>query len=210
MGGEGAQALLDALLIPDIREYIVKNCQLRALESRNVEAGLSHEGKKPHGFQGNRLASGIGSGHDQQIKILPQPYVDGHDLLRIQQRVPPVLDSDMAFRIEDGAGGLHISGEHGPGEDKIQSHHQAVIVGQQFQVSGGGLAEGGQHLFYFLLFFDLQLPVFVIQLDYSHGLHKERGTGGALVVDHTGHLVAVLGFYGKTVPPVPHGDHRVL
>lgn len=38
--------MLDALLITDIREYLVKNGKLGSVKRRDLQTGLSHQGKQ--------------------------------------------------------------------------------------------------------------------------------------------------------------------
>ena len=42
VGGEGTQALLNALLVPDVREHILKHGQLGAVEGGDVKLSLIH------------------------------------------------------------------------------------------------------------------------------------------------------------------------
>ncbi len=71
VGGEGAEALLNALLVADVREHLGKDGQFGAVQGRDVKACLAHQGEKPHGFQGDRLSAGVGAGDDEQIKSSP-------------------------------------------------------------------------------------------------------------------------------------------
>ena len=127
MAGEGAEALLNALLVPDVGEHFVKNRQLRALPRGNVKAGLTHEGEKAYGLEGNGLASGVGAGDNQQIEVLSQPKVDGNHLGRVQQGVASVLDVDIAPVVEDGSAALVVAGQGGLGENEVQLGKQLHI-----------------------------------------------------------------------------------
>ena len=140
MRGERTEALLDTLFVPDVREDIVEYGKLGALKGRDMEPGLSHEGKKPHCFQRDGLSSGVGSGNDQQIKIISQADADRNDFLRVQQGVTAVLNADPPLVVEDRSGGVHVSGQRGFGEDKIQADQQFVIFGDQFHGLSRGFA----------------------------------------------------------------------
>ena len=50
MGRKGTEALLNTLLIPDIRKHLVKYGKLGAVEGRDVKPRLSHQGKQPDCF----------------------------------------------------------------------------------------------------------------------------------------------------------------
>ena len=51
MRGEGTQALLNALLIPDVRIDLMENGKLRTVQGGNMKAGLPHQAEKPRCFQ---------------------------------------------------------------------------------------------------------------------------------------------------------------
>ena len=82
MRGKGTQTLLNALFIPDVRKDLRKDGKLGAVQSRNVKSCLPHQGKESHCFQGNRLSTGVRTGHHQEIKVLSQVNVNRNHLLR--------------------------------------------------------------------------------------------------------------------------------
>ncbi len=124
--------------------------------------------------------------------------------------MPAVFDVNAPFLIENGHGGIHILCKHGSGKDKIQTDQQFVIFCDQLHIFCRSLAEGGQYLLNLPLLPDLQLFVFVVQTDDSHGLDEEGGAGGTLVMDHARHLIAVFRLHRQAVPAVPHGDDCIL
>ena len=74
MTGEGGEALLDALLIADIREYLLKHRQFRSRIRRHLQARLGHQGKQAYRLQGYGFTAGIRAGNDQGIEpffVLP-------------------------------------------------------------------------------------------------------------------------------------------
>jgi len=77
-GREGAEALLNALLVADIRVDALKHRQCGAWGCRDMQARLGHEAEQAHRFQGDRLAPRIRPGDDQNMEILTQPNVNGH------------------------------------------------------------------------------------------------------------------------------------
>ncbi|MPN43950.1 hypothetical protein SDC9_191511 [bioreactor metagenome] len=50
VGGEGGQALLDALLVADIGKDVFKNRDLASLVGANLQTGGRHRAEKPDGF----------------------------------------------------------------------------------------------------------------------------------------------------------------
>ena len=87
VGGEGGQRLLDALLISDVRVDIVKDGQLTVIPGGNVQACLSHERQQAAGLEGDRLAAGVGTGHDQEVVVLSQADINGDDGILVQKGV---------------------------------------------------------------------------------------------------------------------------
>ena len=84
VGGEGAQALLDALLVPDIRKNLPEHGKLRPVLGRDMKAGLSHQAEQSRGFQGNRFSARIRPGDDEKVIIPAQTDIDGNGFLFIQ------------------------------------------------------------------------------------------------------------------------------
>ena len=87
MRRKGGKALLDALLVADIRQHMVKDGKTGAIRRRHKQPAHGHQGEKPQRLEGDRLAAGIGAGDDQGIEIAAQPDVDGDDFIPGDQRV---------------------------------------------------------------------------------------------------------------------------
>ena len=84
VGGEGAQALLDALLVPDIRKNLPEHGKPGPVLGRDMKAGLSHQAEQSRGFQGNRFSARIRPGDDEKVIIPAQTDIDGNGFLFIQ------------------------------------------------------------------------------------------------------------------------------
>ena len=97
-----------------------------------MESGLSHQGQKAGGLQGDGFTAGVGAGDDEQVVFLAQSDRDGHDLLRIQQRVAAFLNIDAPVFIEFRPGGLHILCQPRFGENEVESGQNLIILGQLF------------------------------------------------------------------------------
>ena len=105
-----------------------------------MKPGLSHQRQKSHGFQGYGLSAGVGAGDDQQMKFLSQMDIDGNYPVFVDQRVAALADVDITVRVEQGAGGLLIHGQRGPGKNEIQLREGFQIVLDGLPVLGGQLA----------------------------------------------------------------------
>ena len=131
MGGEGTERLFNALFVSDIRVYLMKNGKLAPVEGGNVKSRLSHKCEKAHGFQGDSLAAGVGTGDDQKIKIVPQTDVYGYSLLLMDERMAGFAQVDAALLIKDRLASVHIHGERASGKNKIKLHHKFQVKGDR-------------------------------------------------------------------------------
>ena len=83
MRRECTEALLNALLVSNIGIYIMKYGKLGTVQCRNVKPRLPHQSKKSNGLKRNRLATGIRSGDNEEIKCIPQCKRDRNDIFLI-------------------------------------------------------------------------------------------------------------------------------
>ena len=141
MGGEGGQALLDALLVTDVRQHPFVNGHFTAVPGGDVQAALGHQGQQTQCFQRNSLTAGVGAGDDQGIKSAPQFDVDGHRRFFVQQRMAGLPQADQAVSPHLGPDGVHFVAQFAPGKDQVQLH-QGVVVPLDVPPVGGGI--GGQ------------------------------------------------------------------
>ena len=210
MRRERRQALLNALLVSDVRKNLLEHRQLRALEGRNEETGLAHKLEQSHGLQTNRLAAGIRSRDHQKRKRIAQIHRNGHHRLRINEGMPAVLDVNVVAVIKARLHGMHAARQLCPGEDEVQLRQQLRIP---LNFTGIGIhrcRQCLQHLLDLPLLICLQLPDFVVQPHDADGLNKQGRARRALVMDHARKLRLVLRLHRKTVAAVPHGNDGFL
>ena len=122
MGGEGGQALLDALLVAHVSQDAAEHSQAAAAVGRDVQAALSHEAQQTDGLQGDSLAAGVGAGDDQGVKCVSQLYGDGHRLGLIQQGMPGPVQADTAPLPQLRAAGVQLIAQLSAGENHIKVH----------------------------------------------------------------------------------------
>ena len=120
VGGEGGQALLDGLLVANVRVHFLKGGKLRAHGPRNVQAALGHQGHEAQGFQGDGLAAGVGACDDQRGKLLTQPQGAGHHRVPGNERMPDAHQVDDAVLVHLGPHAVQFPAEHALGKYKIQ------------------------------------------------------------------------------------------
>src|SRR5437762_2771251 len=89
---EGAEALLDALLVADVREDVLEDDGPRAVVYGEVEARLGHEGEQANGLEGDSFPARVRPGDDQHAEAVAQFDRDGHHVAR-KARAAGVLDT---------------------------------------------------------------------------------------------------------------------
>ena len=91
---EGAQALLDALLVADVGIDPLEDAEPAALVGGDQQARLRHEREQADGLERDRLAAGVGAGDDDDVGIVVEIDVDGHDRFGVEQRVAGAVQVD--------------------------------------------------------------------------------------------------------------------
>ena len=210
VGGEGGQALLDALLVSDVGVDIPEEGELASVAGRDMEAGHAHELEEADGLEGDGLAAGVGTRDDDHVVVGAQLDIDGDDLFGVDQGMAALADVDVIFVIKDRPGRILLHGQVGAGKDEIQLGHVFGVVPELHQVLSRLGRQGRQDLFNLLFFLQGKLPQGVVEADDGGGLDKKRGAGGGLVVDQARDLGLVLGLDRDAVAVAPHGDDTVL
>ena len=119
MGGECGQRLCDGLLVTNISQHPVKDPDGTVGTGRNVHTTLSHQGEQTDGFQGNRLAAGVGAGDHQGVKLLTQAQVVGHRFLWVQQGVARAMEVEELIG-QSRLTAVHLHGQVRPCKDGVQ------------------------------------------------------------------------------------------
>ena len=207
---EGGQALLDGLLVPDVCKHLLEHRQLRAQVRGDLQARLGHEGKQAHGFQGHRLAAGVGAGDNQRGELPAHPQIGGHHHRPVNEGMPPTDDVDKALPVQLGGNGVHLPAEQPLGKGEVQLGQQLHILLELLGIGGHLGGEGRQDALDLLLFLGLPLLELVAHLHHHHGLHKHRGAAGGLVMHQAGNTGAVLRLHRQHIAVVAHGDNGVL
>ena len=210
VGGEGAEALLDALLVADVRQHPAEHGDGAAAVRGDVEAALGHEGQQAQGLQAHGLAAGVGAGDDQGVEPLPQLQIHRHRPGAVQQGMPGVAQADGSVGADLRPAGVHLVAQLAPGEDHVQPHQQLIVLQNIPLVAGSLGGEGPQDALDLLFLLGLQLLQLVVGLDHPHRLHKEGGARGGDVVDQSGEAPPELRLHRHHKPAVPLGDDRLL
>ena len=101
-----AQALLDRLVVADVRQHLLEQREL-GLRRRHRQPRLRHQRQQPHGLQRHRLAAGVGAADQQGAALLVQLQAERHH----RAPLPPqhVLEQRMA-RVPQAAGARRSAG----------------------------------------------------------------------------------------------------
>ena len=207
---KGGKALLDALLIADIRQHMGKDSRTAAACHRQHHAAGRHQRQKPQRFECNRFTAGIRPGDDQRIKAIAQPDIHRHHLILLDQRVPCLAKFNDAVLVELRHRRLHFIGQTAFGEQKIQLQKRLKARPGGIRHLPDALAEFLQNTVDLQLLLVLQQPDLIIGIHHRHRLDKDRRAAGGGIVHQTLDLIFTFDFDRHHKPPVPHGDDRLL
>ena len=210
MGGEGTQRLFDALLVSDIRVDLFEHGQLRAVQRRDMKAGLAHQRQQPDRFQRDGFAAGVRSRDDQKIERVAETDINRNHFVFVDQRMTRTSKDDPPLRVKNRRGRVHIHRELRPRENKIEFDQIIHIPLDLFAVDRGFLRELRENFLDLACLFDLQRADVIVQTHDRHRLDENRRAGRGLIMDHAGDLRAVLGLDRKAVSPVADCNHCVL
>jgi len=121
MRGKSAERLLDALLVPDIRQHLVEHGNLASVPRRDHQAAHRHQRQKADRLERDGLAAGIRPGDDERVERIAELDIHGHDLLRVDQRVARPPQHQLPPVVHGGHHRLHPVGELPLRKDHVQA-----------------------------------------------------------------------------------------
>ena len=204
------ERLLDALFVSNIRKNLLKERQTAALQRRQEQPALRHGRKQADHLECNRLATGIRAGDDERPVLIRNRDRNRNHFLCIDQRVPARANIDCIILVKSNGHGPHPNGQCRLGENQIQIGQNVQICLHFIGISpsqGGKLQQNPLDLL-LLLFF--QHPQAVVRLNNAHGLNEQRRAAGRLPVNQPRDIAAVFLLHRDNIPPISHGDDRIL
>ncbi len=119
-------------------------------------------------------------------------------------------DFDIPARVHFGQACVHFTGQEPLCKRKIKMGKQFNVEEHAFRMRRDLIGQGLKNARDLLLLACAKLLEVVAQLHNEHGLDKQRGPGGALVVHKAGHVGAALCLNGNAVAVAAHGDDAIL
>ena len=128
MRGKGTQALLNALLIADIREDFPINRKAAGRRRRNMKPTLRHHRQKSCGFQCNSLSSRIRSGNDKRLILFSNGQIYRDNFFRFNQWVSGKPQIKETFLVYARLFRLHFARKLSLREDDVQLNQNFLVI----------------------------------------------------------------------------------
>ena len=171
-----------------------------------MKAALGHQRQQADGFQGNRLAAGIGAGDNHGIEIRADPQGDRYDLALVDQRMAGVTQFHSPFLVHQRRPGSHPEGKLRLSEDHIQADQDPYIVTDTLTMGCCFRGKLRQDPLDLLFLFQFQFPQGVIGIHCGHRFHKISRAGGRHIVYHAGNIILKLTLHRHHITALPDGD----
>ncbi|MBV6467791.1 MAG: hypothetical protein PGMFKBFP_03162 [Anaerolineales bacterium] len=221
---EGAERLLDGLLVADVGVDCLEETQLGAALRGDVESALRHEDDEPDGFQRDGFSARVGTRDDDGMFALGYVEVNRDDGGWIEEGMASMKETEDGRRMT-GLVGLRSSvlGLHEDrlarvnllrvfrfGEGEVEQREGLHAPDDLVSVFGDEAREFGQDAAFLVALLQLQFAQFVVGFHHVERFDEERRAAGTLVVDDGLDLALVLGAQGDDVASVALGDEIFL
>ena len=173
---ESRQALLYALLVAYVSQYMREHGHPAAVVSRNVQSALVHRREQTYRLYRHRLSAGVWPGDDQRVEAVAELNVDRHCLALVEQRMPRVAQH-YSLAVHRCLLAVELIREFGLGKYKIQTYQHLKVGVYIVAVFGAVGRELGEYTLYLRLFPGRELTQLVVRLDGPHRLDKQRRAG---------------------------------
>ena len=218
VAGVGAQAGLDALLVPDVAQQRVDPREPGRLSPRSAagarrptgrheEPARRHHRRQPEGLEEHRLAAGVRSGHHQQAVLRGQLERVGDATL--DERVAGVGEHHASGLVDLGAGEAPVAGEAGAGVGEVELRHdlEGLVDGR---LGRQPLPQRQQDAPDLVPLLDLQQRQLVVHGHHRGRLDEDGGPRIATVHRDAGHARLRTRPDGDDVAVAPQGDDGLL
>ena len=136
MRRKSRERLLDALLVADVRQDVVKHAHRGVRRGGQLQTGLIHQRKQPRRLQSDRLAACVGAGDDQRVKFVAQPHINRHGGGAVKQRVHRAAQVERLLLGGQHGACLHLFGKACAGEGKRNLGNQMIVAVQRIRRLG--------------------------------------------------------------------------
>ncbi len=213
MRGKGRKALLEALLVPDVRENLAIKNDARPIPGGYVQPRGGHQAENPDGLQHHRLAPGVRPGNDQGAALLSQLHVERDHLVlqRLdQQRMPRPAENQRTPRGQFGLYHAQRRGELPLGEREIQAGQNLLVLRNRRRGLAHQRGELAKDLANLQLLLRLQLPQPVPLLNHLQRLDERRGARIRAVMHNALDARFIFALHGQDVAVLPQRVIRFL
>ena len=208
MGGEGRQALLNALLIADIRINCAEHRHF-CTACGDKQTDLRHQRKEAYSLQCYCFTAGIRAGNQQHSEFIAQLYIQRHYRILRQQRVTSLRNFYAAAQHQHRTYRVLLLRQQSSGADNVQCSKYFQRSQQCLRLRAHVLRELTQNTLDFLvLLCNITLDI-IVQVDNSQRLDKQRCTRTALVVHNAGEVHLIFLLYRDNIAVAAH-RHDVI
>ena len=206
---EGRQALLNALLVAYVGQYVREHGQSAAVVRRDMQAALVHRRKQTYRLYRDGLAAGVRACDNERIKAVSQLHVYRHGLALVEQWVPRVAQYYCPL-VHRRLLAVELIGELGLGKYQVESDKHVIVRAYIVPVLCAVRGELGKDAVYLRLLLRGKLTQLVIRLDRAHRLDEKRRPGGGNVMHQPRHGALELCLHRHDIAVGAHRDYRLL
>ena len=186
VGGIGTEVILNRLLVTDINEDVVEDTKLGGLATGNEQPALQHILYQTNGFQAYRLATGIGSGDNEDMSLVVEVDIEGHNLTFVaeeEQGMTSVEPVDFGDAVDNRTPGMESEREARLGADEVDACQKPIGIDKGIQLGTYHVGKAGQYLLYLMSLGKLQLSQVVVEFHHLVGFEIGSLPCGGFVVD---------------------------
>ena len=212
MGAERRQTGLDALLITDVSEDVIKHGQTTGGPDGYGDTSLRQRAEQANGFQKDRLAAGVRTGDQQRALRLEQREIERNDrrAARQQERMAAIDDRQpFGRRAERDRRTARLDGVPRSGVQRIECDERLERGDQLVVIRVQLFREVTQDTLDFTQLLELEFANAIAELHGGGRLHEDRGARSRTVVNDPSHVATRFTPHRHDPATVSHRDGQV-
>ena len=207
---ESRERLLNRLLVADIGKNLIKNRYFTSVGCGNHKTAHCHHRKQTERFNRNGFTARVRACYDKSIKIRAERDINGHNLFRVNKRMPCRTEIDNAPVVENRRCGFDFVGilRFCKNQIKLKSAFVAVFDAVcKISRLSRKLAENAVDFF---TLFGLQNPDFVVGFNNRHRFDEYGCAACRGVMHKSGNFTAVFALDRNNISAVALSDDIFL